>query len=83
MDKTLGQRAIDLCISMSSWDVDDADLLKNLQQRVIELNIEVAQYKEAIYNYMNINHYNKKHELVEMFMETHLPDDPDDKELAS
>lgn len=52
------------------------DLIKELQQRVIELNVELNQHKEAIYNYMSMGHAGELNEVVEIFMKEHLPDDP-------
>ena len=54
----------------------DDDLIKKLQQRVIELNVELAQHKEAIYNYMSMGHAGDQDEVVGIFMNEYLPDDP-------
>lgn len=56
--------------------MDDDDLTKRMQQRIIELNIEVSQYKEAIYNYMSMGYAGEQDEIVEIFMREHLPEDP-------
>lgn len=53
----------------------DADI-KHRNQRIIELNIEMNQYKEAIYNYMSMGHAGELDEVVEIFMKEHLPEDP-------
>jgi len=55
--------------------MDGDDLTKKLQQRVIELNIELSQCKEAIYNFMSMGHAGEQDEVVEIFMKEYLPNE--------
>ncbi|MEW8120045.1 MAG: hypothetical protein AB2792_23030 [Candidatus Thiodiazotropha sp.] len=59
------------------------DLVKKLQQRVVALTIELSRHKEAIHNYMSMGHAGEQDEVVQIFMDEYLPDEPEDEVLSS
>ncbi|MEW8091284.1 MAG: hypothetical protein AB2784_16830 [Candidatus Thiodiazotropha endolucinida] len=61
----------------------DVDLVKRLQQRLVELTIELSRHKEAIHNYMSMGHAGEQDEVVQIFMDEYLPDEPEDEALSS
>ncbi|MEW8139386.1 MAG: hypothetical protein AB2761_20170 [Candidatus Thiodiazotropha endolucinida] len=65
--------------SMAGYDDD----LERLQQRLVELTIELSRHKEAIHNYMSMGHAGEQDEVVQIFMDEYLPDEPEDEALSS